>query len=419
MTAALPMNNVTPLLRPEQISAPPVRWLAFRDHDPWILGAAAALVAIGLVMMTSASITVADKNHGAPFYFLWRQITALSIGTALALWTMHVPLHFLQRVSSGFLLLGILALILVLIPGIGREVNGSLRWLQLGPLSVQASEIAKPCIVLYLAGYLVRHSDQVREKFIGFIKPIGVLTLIAGLLLLEPDYGAAAVLFATCLGMLFLAGVSLARFIAWGLVAGAALAVLAMLAPYRLARLMAFVNPWADPYDTGFQLTQALIAFGRGELTGVGLGAGIQKLFYLPEVHTDFVFAVIGEELGLLGTLTVMLLFLFLVWRVLLLGGEALKAGQAFHAHIANGVALLLGLQAFINIGVNMGVLPTKGLTLPLISYGANSMVITCAMLGLVLRVAHEIRQPARVLAAAQAQAMSPPTINAAGHVMP
>ncbi len=385
MTAALAMDRVAP---------PPARWLAYRDHDPWILGAAVVLACLGVVMMTSASITLADKNYGDPFYFLWRQLTALGIGAALALWAMHVPLHFLQRMSSAFLLLGILALILVLIPGIGREVNGSLRWLQLGPLSLQASEVAKPCVVLYLAGYLVRHSDQVREKFIGFIKPIGVLTLIAGLLLLEPDYGAAAVLFATCLGMLFLAGVSLPRFISWGLVALSALAALALLAPYRLARLMAFVDPWSDPYDSGFQLTQSLIAFGRGELTGVGLGAGIQKLFYLPEVHTDFVFAVIGEELGLAGTLTVIALFLFLMWRILLLGGEALKAGAAFHAHAANGVALLLGLQAFINIGVNIGVLPTKGLTLPFISYGANSMVITCAMLGLVLRIAHEIRRP-------------------------
>ncbi|HTT09145.1 MAG TPA: putative lipid II flippase FtsW [Gammaproteobacteria bacterium] len=413
MTAALPMENVAPLLRTTPSPPSPARWLAYRDHDPWILGTAVMLVAIGLVMMTSASITLADKNYGDPFYFLRRQMIALGIGVALALWAMHVPLHFLQRVSSGFLLLGILVLFLVLIPGIGREVNGSLRWLQLGPLSMQASEIAKPCIVLYLAGYLVRHHDQVREKFIGFIKPIGVLTLIAGLLLLEPDYGAAAVLFATCLGMLFLAGVSLLRFISWGLVAVAALAALAMLAPYRLARLMAFVNPWADPYDTGFQLTQSLIAFGRGELTGVGLGAGIQKLFYLPEVHTDFVFAVIGEELGLAGTLAVIALFLFLVWRMLLLGGEALKAGQAFHAHIANGVALLLGLQAFINIGVNMGVLPTKGLTLPLISYGANSMVITWVMIGLLLRVAHEIRQPARVLALTQAQTTSVPAMMA------
>jgi cell division protein FtsW len=285
---------------------------------------------------------------------------------------------------------------LVLIPGVGREVNGSLRWIQVGPVSVQASELAKPSVIIYLAGYLVRHGQQVREMFVGFIKPIGWLTIIAGLLLLEPDYGAAAVLFATCLGMLFLAGVSLPRFLSWGLVALGALATLAMLAPYRLARLMTFVNPWADPYDSGFQLTQALIAFGRGEWFGVGLGASIQKMFYLPEVHTDFVFAIIAEELGLAGTLVVIALFSFLIWRAFHIGGRALRNGHAFAAYLAYGVGLLIGLQAYINIGVNMGVLPTKGLTLPLISYGSNSVMMVCFCIGLLLRVAYEGKQPVR-----------------------
>lgn len=272
---------------------------AFANNDSWLLSGVIALLAIGLVMMTSASITIADRNHGDALYFLWRQLVALGIGLCLSIGVLRTPLELLQRLSSVLLLFALLLLVLVVVPGIGHEVNGSMRWMKIGPLTLQASEVAKPCVVLYLAAYIVRHGDQVRTQFIGFIKPILVLMIIAVLLLLEPDYGAAAVLFTTCLGMLFLAGVSLQRFVLWGIVAVAALATVAMLKAYRLTRLMTFTDPWADPYDTGFQLTQALIAFGRGEWLGVGLGSSIQKMFYLPEVHTDFVFAVIAEELGI------------------------------------------------------------------------------------------------------------------------
>ena len=381
-----------------QVAAAPRRWLspALTDNDPWLLACAILLAGIGVVMVTSASITIADRSYGDPLHFLWRQLTALGIGSVLAVFALQMPLSALQRAGAMFLLFSVFVLMLVLVPGVGREVNGSLRWLQVGPVSIQASELAKPSVIIYLAGYLVRHGQQVREKFVGFIKPIGWLTIIAGLLLLEPDYGAAAVLFATCLGMLFMAGVSLPRFLSWGLVAVGALATLAMLAPYRLARLMTFVNPWADPYDSGFQLTQALIAFGRGEWFGVGLGASIQKMFYLPEVHTDFVFAIIAEELGLAGTMTVIALFSFLVWRAFQIGGQALRNGHPFAAYLAYGIGLLIGLQAYINMGVNMGVLPTKGLTLPLISYGSNSVMMICFCIGLLLRVAYEGKQPAR-----------------------
>ena len=380
------------------VAAAPHRWLspALTDNDPWLLGCAIVLAGIGVVMVTSASITIADRSYGDPLHFLWRQLVALGIGSVLAVGALQMPLAALQRAGAMFLLFSVFILILVLIPGVGREVNGSLRWIQVGPVSIQASELAKPSVIIYLAGYLVRHGQQVREKFVGFIKPIGWLTIIAGLLLLEPDYGAAAVLFATCLGMLFMAGVSLPRFLSWGLVAVGALATLAMLAPYRLARLMTFVNPWADPYDSGFQLTQALIAFGRGEWFGVGLGASIQKMFYLPEVHTDFVFAIIAEELGFAGTMTVIALFSFLIWRAFQIGGQALKNGHPFAAYLAYGIGLLIGLQAYINMGVNMGVLPTKGLTLPLISYGSNSVMMICFCIGLLLRVAYEGKQPVR-----------------------
>jgi cell division protein FtsW len=370
---------------------------AFADNDPWLLAGVLALVAIGLVMMTSASITIADRNYGDALFFLWRQLVALGIGLCLSICVMRTPLEVLQRLSSVLLLFALLLLVLVVVPGIGHEVNGSMRWMKIGPLTLQASEVAKPCVVLYLAAYLLRHGDQVRSQFIGFIKPILVLMIIAVLLLLEPDYGAAAVLFTTCLGMLFLAGVSLQRFLLWGVVAVAALATVGMLKAYRLTRLMTFTDPWADPYDTGFQLTQALIAFGRGEWFGVGLGSSIQKMFYLPEVHTDFVLAVIAEELGFVGTVTVILLFLFVVWRCFHIGGEALRSGRAFQSYIANGVGLLIGLQAFVNIGVNMGVLPTKGLPLPFISYGSNNLMMSCVAIALVLRAAYESRQPPRV----------------------
>ena len=278
----------------------------------------------------------------------------------------------------------------MIVPGIGNEVNGSMRWFRFGSVSLQASEPAKLCVIVYLAAYLVRHGEQVRTAFAGFIKPIGVLTVISALLLLEPDYGSTVVMFVTCLGMLFLGGVGVIRFVMWGLVAFAALLSLAILVPYRMERLMIFMDPWADPYNAGFQLTQALIAFGRGEWFGVGLGGSVQKLFYLPEAHTDFIFAVIGEELGLIGTIAVISLFVFIVVRAINLGANAERQERYFEAYLAYGLGFLIGIQAFINIGVNLGVLPTKGLTLPLVSYGSNSMIISCFAVGILLRIGLE-----------------------------
>lgn len=359
-------------------------------YDPWLLVCVIVLAALGLVMVASASITVADRRFAEPLHYFWRQLAAFGIGVPIAFGLARVPLATWERASGMFLLLGVFLLALVIVPGLGREVNGSMRWLALGPVALQPSEPAKLCFIIYLAAYLVRHGEQVRSAFVGFIKPVGLVTVLGGLLLLEPDYGATVVLIATALGMLFLGGVPLARFSAWALAAVAALATMAILAPYRLSRLMTFMDPWADPYDTGFQLTQALIAFGRGGWLGVGLGASVQKLFYLPEVHTDFIFAVVAEELGLAGTIIVIALFTFLVWRAFHIGARAAAAGQAFATYLAYGIALMLGLQAFSNMGVNMGVLPTKGLTLPLLSYGANSVVVTCAAVGLLARVSYE-----------------------------
>lgn len=373
-----------------RVSKSGLGWLS--AYDTWLMGSFALLLGLGLVMVASASITVADRNFQEPFHYLWRQLIASAMGISMAVLAMRSPLHYWWRAGPWFLGVAIVLLVLVLVPGLGREVNGSMRWLRLGPISLQASEPVKLCMVVYLAGYLVRHHHEVRSTLIGLMKPIGVLTVISGLLLLEPDYGVTVVLCATTLGMLFIGGMSITRFALWTASAIVALGGIAILAPYRLERLMSFMDPWADPYDKGFQLTQALIAFGRGEWFGVGLGGSIQKLFYLPEAHTDFILAVLAEELGLMGTALVIVLFSCLIWRAFVIGSRAERAGQLFAAYLAYGIGLLIGLQAFINIGVNMGVLPTKGLTLPLISYGANSLIVTCLSIGLLLRIEYEAR---------------------------
>ncbi|MCS3902252.1 cell division protein FtsW [Methylohalomonas lacus] len=372
-------------------------------YDPWLLGVALLLLALGLVMVASASITIADRSFDAPLHYFWRQSFAAVLGIALAAAAMRLPLKLWEQTSLALLLAGLGLLLLVLIPGLGVEINGAMRWIRLGPVNLQASEPVKLCVIVYMAGYLVRQAEAMRATLSGFIRPVLVLTLVAALLLLQPDYGAAVVLFATGLGMMFLGGVPLGRFFAWMGVAAAALISLAILSPYRMQRLMSFTDPWQDPYNTGFQLTQALIAFGRGDWFGVGLGGSVQKLFYLPEAHTDFVYSVIAEELGFVGSTVVILLFCFIVRRAFTIGQLAIQAGQAFAAYLAYGIGLLIGIQTFINIGVNMGILPTKGLTLPLLSYGSNSLVITCLMIGLLLRIDYETRNSTRARVPAKA----------------
>jgi cell division protein FtsW len=372
------------------------RGLQAAPFDALLVAACATLLVIGLVMVASSSITLSDRQYGEPLRYFWRQAAAAGIGVALAAVIVRTPLAVWERASMGLLALAGVLLLLVLVPGIGREVNGSMRWIALGPVNLQSSEPAKLCVIAYMAGYLVRQGEKVRGSFGGFIAPILVVTVLAGLLLLEPDYGGAVVLFATTLGMLFMGGVPLSRFCAWMLTASVMLGSLALHSPYRLKRLTSFMDPWQDPYDSGFQLTQALIAFGRGEWLGVGLGSGVQKLFYLPEAHTDFVFAVLAEEFGLAGTAFVILLYAFVVWRAFLIAAVAERDGRLYAAYLAYGVGLLIGLQAFVNMGVNMGVLPTKGLTLPLISYGSNSMIICCMLVALLVRVEMENRAARR-----------------------
>lgn len=370
------------------------------QYDTWLIGIILFLILLGLTMVASSSSTIAEKNFQNPLFFFWRQMISVGIGMSLAFLVLKIPMIYWQKTSVSLLLFGIFLLVLVLIPGIGREVNGSLRWIYFGSFAVQASEPVKIFIIAYIAGYMVRHEQQIRTSFSGFVRPIIVLTVVAGLLLLEPDYGACVVLFITTLGMLFVGGVPLSRFFAWGLVAVTSLLSLAVLSPYRLQRIMIFSDPWQDPFNHGFQLTQALIAFGRGDWFGVGLGGSVQKLFYLPEAHTDFVFAVMAEELGLFGSTLVLLVYCFLVWRAFVIGYVAEKSGQLFSAYFAFGCGLIIGIQAFINIGVNMGVLPTKGLTLPLMSYGGNSMIVTCVLLAVLLRIDHENRKVRKPLTA-------------------
>jgi cell division protein FtsW len=361
--------------------------------DEPLLVIAGAILVLGLVMVGSASVAIADRQLGDPFYYLIRQCIFAGVGVMLGWLLLRVPLHVWERIGPMLLIGAMVLLAALLVPGLGKTVNGGTRWLMVGPFNLQVSELAKLAVVVYLAGYLVRHGDAVRTQVAGFLKPMALVGIFALLLLAEPDFGATVVLMAVALGMMFLAGVRLWLFGILLLAAAGALALLAISSPYRMERLTSFREPWEVAQDGGYQLTQALIAFGRGDWSGVGLGASVQKLFYLPEAHTDFILAVLGEELGLVGVGLVLALFTALVWRIFHIGRRAAEAGLGFGSHLAFGVAIWLGFQAFVNMGVNMGVLPTKGLTLPLMSYGGSSMLAVCLALALVLRVAFEVRE--------------------------
>ena len=378
-----------------------------RQHlDLGLVLAVATLLGLGLVMVTSASIGVADKQTGDPFYFLERQLVFVGLGVLIAAIAYRVRLVNWESAGPGLLMFALFLLVLVLVPGLGKTVNGSTRWLPLGIVNLQVSEVAKLFFVIYIAGYLVRRGREVRESFSGFMRPVILLSIAAMLLLLEPDFGAASVLMATGLGMLFLGGVRIGQFGLLLATVSGALAVLAVSSPYRLERLTTFLNPWADPFDSGFQLTQSLIAIGSGSWTGVGLGGSIQKLFYLPEAHNDFLFAVLAEELGLIGVVCVVALYGYVLWRCFAIGAAAERCGHAFGAFVSYGVGIWIGLQAFINMGVNMGVLPTKGLTLPLMSAGGSSMLVMCAAIGLLLRVHRETVQAGASVAVYSQNAM-------------
>ena len=373
-------------------AAPAVSWVP--DTTLALLGL--ALLLVGLVAISSASIEYADWHYRSAWFHTRRHLMYLAVALVAAVAVYRVPPVFWLNTGWVWLFVALALLILVLIPGIGREVNGSQRWLPIGPITLQASEFAKLAMVVYLAGYMVRREHEVRHEWQGFIKPMVVLFATTLLLMIEPDFGATVIVVGTAFGMLFLAGVKLGHFLLVLLGALAAMLVLVVSEPYRVKRLTAYTDPWADPYNTGFQLTQSLIAFGRGEWLGVGLGNSVQKLFYLPEAHTDFVFSIWAEETGFVGAMAVIALFAALIGRVLWVGRRVILAGNPFGAYVCYGVALVFAGQAFINMGVSSGLLPTKGLTLPFVSYGGTSLIVCCMMLALVLRIDRDTRGQGR-----------------------
>ncbi|MGD9388035.1 MAG: putative lipid II flippase FtsW [Gammaproteobacteria bacterium] len=359
--------------------------------DGWLATSAVALALLGAVMVTSASITIAERVHDQPFYFLLRQLLYLGAGGFAAAVCMALPTSLLERTAPLLLALGFGLLLLVLVPGVGYEVNGATRWLRFGPLNLQASEPARLAILIYLCSYVTRRSELLEAGFRGLWQPLLVVTAAGTLLMMQPDFGATAVLFAVAIAVLFVGGMKLGYLLLMGLAGGASLALLVLTSEYRMRRLTAFLDPWADQWGSGFQLTQSLIAIGRGGWSGVGLGESVQKLFYLPEARTDFIFAVYAEEFGLLGVFVMILLFGLLVWRAFAISAAAAAVRRPFQACLAFGLGAWLGIQAFINMGVNMGLLPTKGLTLPLVSYGGSSLLVTGASIGLLLRIHYEL----------------------------
>jgi len=359
--------------------------------DASILFIVATLCSIGIVMVASASVSYADYEHQDVFYYLRRHLVYVAMGLTGAIVVLQVPLQLWYRYSRQLALLTILLLLVVLIPGIGHEVNGARRWIRLGIINFQVAEVAKFSAIIFIAAYIQRHYFALKEVWHYFFRPLAMIGAMALLLLAQPDFGSSVVILATVMVMFFLCGVRLWVFAGLLAVAGAALWTLAVTSPYRMKRLGSFLDPWSDMYNTGYQLTQSLIAFGRGEWSGVGLGNSVQKLFYLPEAHTDFVFAIFAEETGLMGVATVIALFVLLVHRIFTIARRAVQRQNWFAAYVGFGIGVLIAGQAFINIGMASGLLPTKGLTLPFISYGGSSLIVSLAMIALVLRISVEM----------------------------
>ena len=365
-------------------------------YDVSLVVAAGALAVFGVIMVASSSIATADGQHLGPFYFVIRHLIFLSLGVALAIIMARTELEWFERHAFLLLLLAVGLLLLVFVPGLGVRINGARRWIRLGILGFQSVEAVKLLFIVYLASYLVRHHDAVQAKLFGVVKPLGVAAALVVLLLAQPDFGSSALIIAVTIGMVWLGGARMRNLVYLAIPLLPVIAWVATTSDYRVKRLTSFLNPWEHPFDEGFQLTQALIAIGRGEWFGVGLGGSVQKLLYLPEAHTDFILAVIGEEFGFLGILLVLSMFAFLIGRALMLGLRAVELRQRFAGYCAFGIGLCIGLQALVSIGVNMGVLPTKGLTLPLISSGGSSVMMTCVMVGFLLRISYEVSRAER-----------------------
>lgn len=362
--------------------------------DPWLLGGVLLLMGLGLVMVFSASAARAGHDLGNPYHYLIRQAVYVAASTAAMFGVARVPMAFWRERGPLLLLISLVLLVLVLIPGIGVTVNASRRWINLFVMRLQPSELFKLALLIFMAGYVVRKGQALQSLKDGILPIVAVLVIGGLLLLMEPDMGALVVAVVIAGGIIFLGGLPLRYVAVGGSLAAAALAWLAIAEPYRLARMTAFRDPWAHPLDSGFQLIQSLIAFGRGGFFGVGLGEGVQKMFYLPEAHTDFILAVIGEELGLVGVLAVLSLFVLVTVRIFRVAQAAEQAGFAFEALLSYGVMIWFAAQALASIGVNLGALPTKGLTLPLMSYGGSSLLSMAAAIGIVLGISARL-QPA------------------------
>ncbi|WP_031433879.1 putative lipid II flippase FtsW [Methylomarinum vadi] len=361
--------------------------------DQQLLMVCLGLLSIGYVMVASSSLHLGVKMADDFMHYPLHQLIHIVMGLMVAVVIAAVPLSVWEKSGAWLFIGGLVLLVVVLIPGIGIKVNGSMRWLSLAGLRIQVSEAVKFVSVIYMAGYVVRHREDVTQSAYGLLRPLLLFSIACGLLLKEPDFGSAVVILTIAMGIMYLGGARLQQFLILLALVALLAGLLVWISPYRLARVTAFINPWADARNTGFQLVQALISFGRGEVFGVGLGNGIQKLFYLPEAHTDFLFSVLGEELGLAGVLSVIALFTLLLRRAFLIAAKAERAGQPFAAFVAYGLGIWFGFQAFVNMGVNMGMLPTKGLTLPLMSYGGGSMIVMCAAMAVLFRVNSEVTE--------------------------
>jgi cell division protein FtsW len=359
-------------------------------YDSTLLWLTFGLAIIGFVMVTSASMPICQRLADDPFLFAKRDALYLSVSFVLSMVTLCIPMGIWQRYSSVMLLISMLMLLIVLL--VGSSVNGASRWIALGPLRIQPAELSKLSLFCYLASYLVRKFEEVRNNFWGFCKPMGVMVVLAMLLLAQPDLGTVVVLFITTLAMLFLAGAKIWQFLA--IIGSGVFAVVLLIIsePYRMRRVTSFWNPWADQFGSGYQLTQSLMAFGRGELWGQGLGNSVQKLEYLPEAHTDFIFSILGEELGYIGVVLTLLMVFFVAFRAMTIGRRALASDQRFSGFLACSIGVWFSFQALVNVGAAAGLLPTKGLTLPLISYGGSSMLIMSTAIVLLLRIDYETR---------------------------
>ncbi|MGD0960095.1 MAG: putative lipid II flippase FtsW [Methylomonas sp.] len=352
-----------------------------------------SLLGIGFVMVTSASLHLGVKMANDISHYPFNQLAHIIIGLVFAACVTQIPMRLWERWGQSLFIIGVCLLLIVFIPGVGNKVNGSTRWLSILGFRIQVSEVVKFISVIYVAGYINRHSHHVRTSAYGLVKPLMLFSVACVLLLMEPDFGSAVVILIIAMGMMFLGGARISQFIVLLSLVSVLAVLLVYISPYRLARVLSFRDPWADAKHTGFQLTQALISFGRGEFFGVGLGNGIQKLFYLPEAHTDFLFSVLGEELGLVGVTTVIALFATLLIRAFVIGEYAEKNGHRFSAMVAYGLGIWFGFQSFVNMGVNLGMLPTKGLTLPLMSYGGGSMIVMCGAVSVLFRIHYEVTE--------------------------